>query len=149
MILGLDVNGFLGCRQQLSRSGAAHLEAGDRKGAKLISITTEDLYIKSNYQDFQRYAEVDIAMAADSEATLPSLIEAVKRLATDDRKRVFEERGSKIVDCAQVSFGSRSHRRNLRMECQPHQHTPAFCRSLGTGQERGLGRRHGRLSVGL
>ena len=41
---------------------------------------------KSNYQDFQRYAEVDLAIAADAEATLPSLIEAVKRLLTDDRK---------------------------------------------------------------
>ena len=37
-------------------------------------------------------------MAADSEATLPSLIEAVKRLTTDDRKRVFQDRGTKLVD---------------------------------------------------
>ena len=32
-------------------------------------------------------------MAADAEATLPSLIEAVKRLITDDRKRAL--RGSR------------------------------------------------------
>ena len=32
--------------------------------------------MKSNYQDFQRYPEVDLAMAADAEATLPALIEA-------------------------------------------------------------------------
>jgi hypothetical protein len=37
-------------------------------------------------------------MAADSEATLPSLIEAVKRSATDDRKRVFQDRAAKLVD---------------------------------------------------
>jgi acetolactate synthase I/II/III large subunit len=37
-------------------------------------------------------------MAADSEATLPSLIEAIKRLTTDDRKRAFQDRGTKLVD---------------------------------------------------
>ena len=53
-----------------------------KKGAKLISISANDLFIKSNYQDFERYTEVDIALAADPEATLPSLIEACKRLVT-------------------------------------------------------------------
>src|SRR5579862_9687648 len=85
VILGLDVTDFGGVSNRATK-------------AKRISITTADLYIKSNYQDFQRYAEVDIAMAADSEATLPSLIEAVKRLTTDDRKRVFQDRGTKLVD---------------------------------------------------
>jgi thiamine pyrophosphate-dependent acetolactate synthase large subunit-like protein len=42
-----------------------------KPGTKVISITAGDLFIKSNYQDFQRYPEVDIAMAADGEATLP------------------------------------------------------------------------------
>ena len=98
VILGLDVPDFFGLvhsfRDQLVRTTTSDI----RKDAKLISISTADLYLKSNYQDFQRYAEVDIAMAADSEATLPSLIEAVKRSATDDRKRVFQDRAAKLVD---------------------------------------------------
>ena len=36
-------------------------------------------------------------MAADAEATLPALIEAVKRLTTADRKRAFEDRGTKLA----------------------------------------------------
>ena len=56
----------------------------------MISITAGDLYIKSNYQDFERYPELDIAMAADAEATLPALIEAVKKLITPDRKNAPE-----------------------------------------------------------
>jgi acetolactate synthase I/II/III large subunit len=68
-----------------------------KSGTKLISITANDLYLKSNYQDFQRYAAVDLAMAADAEATLPSLIEAVKRQLTDDRKRALADRGAKIT----------------------------------------------------
>ena len=97
VILGLDVTDLWGAvnsfRDQLHRTS----KLMTRKDVKLISITTADLYTKSNYQDFQRYAEVDIAMAADSDATLPSLIEAVKRLTTDDRKRVFDDRGTKLV----------------------------------------------------
>ena len=37
---------------------------------------------KSNYQDFQRFQSVDVPMAGDVEATLPSLIEAVKSALT-------------------------------------------------------------------
>ena len=68
-----------------------------KPGAKLVSITSGDLYLKSNYQNFQRYTEVDMAIAADPEATLPSLIEAVKRLITPERKRVFDERGKAMA----------------------------------------------------
>src|SRR6202166_439491 len=98
VILGLDVPDFWGVvnsyRDQAHRSS----KLKTRKDAKLISISTADLYMKSNYQDFQRYTEVDLAMAADSEATLPALVEAVKRLSNGDRQRVFQERGSKLVD---------------------------------------------------
>src|SRR5258707_10519931 len=84
VILGLDVGDFWGTinsfREQLHRTS----ELMTSSGVKLISITSSDLYLKSNYQDFQRYTEVDIAMAADAEATLPALIEAVKHLITDD-----------------------------------------------------------------
>jgi len=60
--------------------------------------------MKSNYQDFQRYAAVDIAIAADAEATLPSLIEAVKRQITDDRKRTFQDRGAKLATAHQQAM---------------------------------------------
>jgi acetolactate synthase I/II/III large subunit len=97
VILGLEALNFWGTinsyRDQLHRT--SHPIA--RKDVKLISITATDLYLKSNYQDFQRYTEVDLAMAADAEATLPSLIEAVKRLLNDDRKRTFADRGKKLA----------------------------------------------------
>jgi acetolactate synthase-1/2/3 large subunit len=67
-----------------------------RRGLRLISIESTALYMKSNYQDFQRYAEVDVAMAADAEATLPALIDACRRLVTDDRRRVFGERRQRL-----------------------------------------------------
>ena len=60
-----------------------------------------ELNHKSNYQDFGRYVEVDLNITGDAEATLPALIEAVKRLITRDRKRAFEQRGAKIAEANQ------------------------------------------------
>ena len=66
--------------------------------AKVISISAGDLFIKSNYQDFMRYSETDITMAADVEATLPALIEACRKLITADRRRAMDARGAKLTD---------------------------------------------------
>jgi thiamine pyrophosphate-dependent acetolactate synthase large subunit-like protein len=66
--------------------------------AKTISITAADLFIKSNLQDFQHMAEVDLAIGADAEATLPALIEEVKRQLTADRRRVLQGRGVKLAE---------------------------------------------------
>ena len=47
--------------------------------------------------------EVDLALAADAEATLPSLIEAVKKLTTPERRSFFEARGKKIPSQANLT----------------------------------------------
>src|SRR5579864_8479855 len=67
------------------------------RGAKVISISAATLTHKSNIQDFGHYADIDLDIGADAEATLPYLIEACKRLITADRKRAFEERGKKFA----------------------------------------------------
>ncbi len=72
-----------------------------KAGAKLISISALELNHKANYQDFGRYTEVDLNITGDAEATMPALIEAVKRLVTPDRKRAFAERGAKIAEANQ------------------------------------------------
>jgi thiamine pyrophosphate-dependent acetolactate synthase large subunit-like protein len=98
VILGLELSDFWGSVNsyvdQLERTSHPLIQPG----TKLISITSEDLYVKSNYQEFQRFPEVDLAIAAQAEATLPSLTEAVKRLITDDRRRLFQDRGAKLAD---------------------------------------------------
>jgi thiamine pyrophosphate-dependent acetolactate synthase large subunit-like protein len=60
--------------------------------AKLISINSVDLNTKANYQDFQRFQVIDVQMAADAEATLPALIEAVKSAIPDSRKGTIAAR---------------------------------------------------------
>jgi thiamine pyrophosphate-dependent acetolactate synthase large subunit-like protein len=106
VILGLDVEDFWGTvhsyRDQLERS----YEPITKAGAKMISISTIDQYLKANYQNSQRFQEFDLSMNADPETTLPSLTEAVKRVTTTDRKRAFEERGKKLAEAS-----LRSHER--------------------------------------
>jgi len=106
VILGLEVWDFWGTvnnfRDQLHRTSRPMV----KPGAKLISISTTDLNTKSNYQDFQRFPDLDLSMAADAEATLPALIEACKRLLTDDRKRAFEERGKKLAEAQKAARDS-------------------------------------------
>ena len=87
-------------RDQLHRS-TRRVAAVD---AKVVSISARDLSIKANYQDFQRYPEVDVAIAADAEATLPALVDAVKRLATGDRRRTFAERGKTLADQSRAAL---------------------------------------------
>ena len=97
VILGLEVMDLWGAlnsfRDQLHRTS----QPITKSGAKVISITSGDLFIKSNYQDFMRSLEVDLAIAADAEATLPSLIEAVRRQINSDRRRVLQDRGAKLA----------------------------------------------------
>jgi thiamine pyrophosphate-dependent acetolactate synthase large subunit-like protein len=66
-------------------------------GGKTISISSEHLFQHSNIHDFGRYSEVDLVIAADAEATLPSLIEEIRRLVTPDRKRALETRGERVA----------------------------------------------------
>jgi acetolactate synthase-1/2/3 large subunit len=67
-----------------------------KKGAKIVTLGTRDLYLKSNYQDFARYQEVDLAIAGDGETSLPALTEAVKRLVDAGSKPAYEARGKKL-----------------------------------------------------
>jgi acetolactate synthase I/II/III large subunit len=104
VVLGLELTDFWGTvntfRDQLRRSSRSIL----KPGAKTIAISTRDLAVKANYQDIQRFPELDLNVAGDAEATLPSLVDAVKRLVTADRRRVFAERGKKLAEASRNAF---------------------------------------------
>jgi acetolactate synthase I/II/III large subunit len=104
VILGLEMSDFWGnvnsFRDQMRRTSETLI----KPGTKLISINSDDLYTKSNYQDFDRLPEVDLAIAADGETTLPGLTEAVKRLLTDDKRRAGEARGVQLAKAHQQTL---------------------------------------------
>src|SRR5205085_6814058 len=97
VILGLQVEDLWGTLNTFLDQQERSHRSIIKPTAKVVSISANDLYMKSNYQDFQRFAEVDIAIAADAQATLPGLIEACKRLISTDRRRTLDDRGKKIA----------------------------------------------------
>ncbi len=68
------------------------------RGAKTIQITSVSVSHKSNIQDFGHYADIDLDIGADAQATLPALIEECRKLITPDRKRTLQERGAKLAE---------------------------------------------------
>ena len=96
LILGLEVPDFYGLVNNISHQLAYNSRPITK--ARLTSIAASDRFAKSNYQEFQRYQPLDLDIAADGEATLPSLVEAVKRCMTADKKRACETRGVKLAE---------------------------------------------------
>ncbi|MBV8844404.1 MAG: twin-arginine translocation signal domain-containing protein [Bryobacterales bacterium] len=104
LILGLEVYDFFGVVHALGGQVRVIPRTITKPGVKLVSISSSDLFYKSNYQNFQRYQDVDLSIPADAEATLPALIEAVKRLLTDDRKRALQSRGAKLAEASRQAL---------------------------------------------
>ena len=97
VILGIELNDYYGAVHAFSDRIVRRTRPVTKANARLVSIGVRDLYTKSNYQEFQRYEDLDLAIAADGEETLPSLLEEVKRRLDADRKNALEARGKKLA----------------------------------------------------
>jgi thiamine pyrophosphate-dependent acetolactate synthase large subunit-like protein len=97
VIIGMEVTDFWnvvnGFVDNADNDGLGVQSSRIKPGTKLITISSVELNQKSNYQDFQRFQAVDLAMVGDAEASLPSLIEAVKSAIGNDKKAAYEKRG--------------------------------------------------------
>ena len=113
-IIGMELTDFWGTVESAGSTTATTAiginETRIKPDTKSISINSVELNTKSNYQDFQRFQAVDIAMAADAEATLPALIEAVKAAIPADRKAAIEKRGEALTE-GQAEARERTRRR--------------------------------------
>ena len=105
VVLLLEVSNPWGEFNSLSDPHKIHQQVG-KKDVRIVNLSMQDVYIRSNYQDFQRYMPVDLAINGDAQASLPALIDEVKRAAGDDRQRAFADRGAKLKDAWQ-----RQHKR--------------------------------------
>jgi len=97
VILALEMNDLWGVLNQFSDRIVRSYRQVYKKGAKVVTLGSRDLYQKANYQDFARFQEVDLAIAGDGEASLPALTEAVKRLIDEGRKSAYDARGKKLA----------------------------------------------------
>jgi acetolactate synthase-1/2/3 large subunit len=50
-----------------------------KKDVKIINLSMQDVYIRANYQDFQRYQPSDLSINGDAQTSLPTLTEEVKK----------------------------------------------------------------------
>src|SRR3954463_15702031 len=97
VILGLELSDFWGTVNAYTDNGEHGIGVNSTRikpGTKLISISAVELNTKANYQDFQRFQVIDVQMAADAEATLPALIEAVRSAIPAARKMAIEQRAA-------------------------------------------------------
>ncbi len=112
VVLGLELGDMWGALNQVVDLPHRETRRVAKDDVKVISISVNDLYLKSNYQDFQRYYASDLSIAGDGEATLPSLIEAVKRTLTPDRRTAIAAREAQWrTDHAVLRQGSRDQAR--------------------------------------
>lgn len=96
VILGLELNDFWGTVHSFADQMQRTSRSITKPGVKLISISAASLFFKSNYQNFQRYPEVDLDIPGDAEATLPSLIESVKIQLGTHRRSALRDRSMKL-----------------------------------------------------
>ncbi len=101
VILGLELTDYWAVVNKFTddnEEGVGRIALRLKPGTKLISVATQQFITKSNYQEFERFQSVDVPIAGDVEATLPSLIEAVKAAIVDSRKDAIAKRGQAVKE---------------------------------------------------
>jgi acetolactate synthase-1/2/3 large subunit len=118
-ILGLEMSDFWNSLNSFKDGIHRTSHRIAKPNARTISIGSGDLYIRSNYQDFQRFADVDVAIAADAEETMPELIEAVRKLVNGEQKAAYEARGKKLAAAHRSDFERARHDATYGWDASP------------------------------
>jgi acetolactate synthase I/II/III large subunit len=102
VIAGLELTNYWGTVNSFldnNKDGEGEQKTLIRPGTRLISIGSGALSMKSNYQDMQRFQVIDVDLAADAEATLPSLLREVRTAVaaqSASQKRAMASRGQAL-----------------------------------------------------
>jgi len=112
VVLGLEPQDLWNSTHKMTPLNRFGMESQSvmKPGTKIITISAVELSQKSNYQDFGRYLEADLAITGDAEATLPALIEEVKRALTPNRRIAIQDRGRKVA-----ALNAEAHSRNREL----------------------------------
>jgi len=97
VILAIEMNDLWGTLTHFSDRIERQSRPAYKPGTKIITLGVRDLFLKSNYQDFGRWQDIDLDIAGDGESSLPALTEAVKRQIDEGRKAAYEARGKKLA----------------------------------------------------
>ena len=96
VILGLELSDTWGLVSTVPDRVTREAVRIAKPGVKLVTIGTGDLFLKSNYQNFQRYYGVDLAIAGDAQASLPALIDAVRKAQPRSAHAALQARGERL-----------------------------------------------------
>jgi len=97
VVLAIEMNDLWGSLNAYSDRIVRTSRPTTKPGAKIVTLGTRDLYLKSNYQDFGRFADVDLPIAGDGETSLPLLVERVKTQLRSGKRSVLEARGKALA----------------------------------------------------
>jgi acetolactate synthase-1/2/3 large subunit len=97
VILAIEMNDHWGALTAFSDRIVRTSRMLYKPTAKIITLGVRDMYLKSNYQDFGRFTDIDLSIAGDGESSLPALTEAVLKLVDASRKTAFEARGKRYA----------------------------------------------------
>ncbi len=95
VILGLELNDAWGVVSAVRDRVHREAEPTARQDVKMITIGVGDLFWHSNYQNFQRYYGAELSIAGDAQATLPSLIDAVRTATPRGARSALDARQNK------------------------------------------------------
>lgn len=96
VILALEPVDLWGALNRLQDQNHRPVSRLARPDAKLFAIGVNDNSIKSNYQNFQRYVGLTLAVDGDAEASLPTLIDEARRAATSASRSAAGKRGAAL-----------------------------------------------------
>lgn len=92
LILGLEVEDLYGLIYKTADTVELKKYRVVDENVKLISIGVGDLYLQSNYQNFQRYQPVDLSIAGEGQATVARLIELINNNLNKKRRKDIASR---------------------------------------------------------
>jgi thiamine pyrophosphate-dependent acetolactate synthase large subunit-like protein len=119
VILGIELNDFWGSLNTFSDRIERASAPLAKESAKTISLGVHDMFVKANYQEFERYPNIDLDVAGDGESSLPGLIEAVKKYLDEGRRAAFEARGKKLADAHDAAILTLKRRATIGWDSSP------------------------------
>jgi benzoylformate decarboxylase/acetolactate synthase-1/2/3 large subunit len=95
VVLALEVTDHFGLFHNVADQIERKTTRLAKPDAKLITLGSGELFWRSNYQGFGRYYGADLAISGDAQASLPALIDAVKRELPASKRRTLDARASR------------------------------------------------------
>jgi len=99
VVLGLDVQDFLGSLVTLNRSTRVS-EYITRSSTQIIHISLNDMLIRSWVHDYQALQPIDVPICADTSLAVPELLAIIRKLLRKDKTRtkLIQQRFRKIIE---------------------------------------------------